>query len=149
MPDSPSVSRYPVSMPAGLTPADEFIEFACLTYHNDDGVIRRRRAERLVLAHPGLAQQRFVVAVVLGDVAAVRRGLAADPGLATRPGGPRAWLPLLYLCFGRGTGARRDCDAVEVARLLLGAGADPNSRALFYDCYHWTAMTGAIGEGEC
>jgi ankyrin repeat protein len=147
MTHSPPVSRsYPAPIPTELTPADELIEFGCLTFQPDDGVLRRRRAERLRTAHQGLAEESFLAAVVLGDVAVVQRALAADPALATRPGGPRGWVPLLYLCFGRITGARGD--AVEVARLLLAAGADPDSHALFHDRYRWTAIAGAIGEGE-
>jgi ankyrin repeat protein len=37
---------------------------------------------------------------------------------------------------------------VEAARVLLDAGADPNARARIYDAYCFTALTGAMGEGE-
>src|SRR3954447_5190698 len=79
---------------------DELIEFACLTFQSDDSLRRRRRAERLARDHAGAARANFLAAGVLGDVTAVERGLAVDPGLATRAGGPRGWTPLLYLCFG-------------------------------------------------
>jgi ankyrin repeat protein len=125
---------YPSPVPTDLSPPDEVVEFACLTFHPDDSRLRRRRAERLALARPALASEGFLAAVVLGDVEAVRRGLALDPGLATRPGGPRGWVPLLYLGFGRLSGAR-GCDAIEVARLLLAAGADPGSFVRFHDRY--------------
>jgi hypothetical protein len=92
---------YPAPVPDGLSPGDELVEYACLTFHPDDGVRRRRRAERLAGLSPGLAGESFFAAVVLGDVAAVRRALAADAGVAARAGGPRGWVPLLYLCFGR------------------------------------------------
>jgi ankyrin repeat protein len=145
VPDVSESRPYPSPVPADLSRADEFIEFACLTFHPDDSVLRRRRAERLAIAHPSLATEDLLAAVVLGDVEAVGRGLASDPGLATRPGGPRGWVPLLYLCFARAPGTP---DAVKVARLLLDAGADPRSTVRFHDRYRWTAVTGAIGEGE-
>jgi hypothetical protein len=88
---------YPAPVPANLSRVDEFIEFGCLTFQPDDSVGRRRRAERLAVTHAGLADESFVAAVLLGDAGAVKRSLAADPGLAVRPGGPRGWVPLLYL----------------------------------------------------
>jgi hypothetical protein len=142
MPDASPSRPYPSPVPAELSRADELVELACLTFHPDDGARRRRRAERL--ADATLSNESFLAAVVLGDVAVVQRALATDPGLATRPAGPRHWVPLLYLTFGRVLRG----DAVEVARLLLAAGADPDSHVLFHDKYHWTAVTGAIGEGE-
>jgi ankyrin repeat protein len=134
--------------PTPSSPADRFVEEACLTFHPDDHPRRRRRAERLWQEHPHLATESFPAAVVLGDVEAVSRHLAADPGLATRASGPRGWAPLLYLTFGRVTPTRPGFDAVQVARRLLAAGADPNARAIFHDRYVFTAVTGAVGEGE-
>jgi len=145
--DSPS-KPYPRPVSAELSRTDQFVEFACLTFQSDDGVRRRRRAERLAADPAALAREDFLAAVILGDVAVVARGLAADPGLATRPGGPRGWVPLLYLCFGRVLAPGAGADAVEVARLLLRAGADPRSHVLFHGRYRWTAVTAAIGEGE-
>lgn len=128
-------------------PADQFIELACLTFGQDDTPARRRRAERLLDADREPLGGDFIASVVVADVAAVRRALSVDGSLATRPGGPRGWVPLLYLCCAR-VQPRPGSDAVAVARLLLEAGADPNSHALFFDRYRWSAITGAVGEGE-
>src|SRR5436309_1663277 len=141
MAERPISRPYPSPLPSELSLADRFVELACLTFHADDGRRRRRRALAMAGASRDLAATSFFAAVVLGDVAAVRRMLAADPGAATRPGGPRGWVPLLYLGFGRVAGDSGRCDAVEVARLLLAAGADPNSHVLFHGRYRWSAIT--------
>lgn len=89
------------------------------------------RAERLLALHPGIARANLHTALVLGDAAAVEASLAADPGLATRPGGPRTWEPMLYVCqtsLCRGHQQRSD-GLVAIARRLLAMGADPNARA--------------------
>lgn len=145
---SSSSRPYPSLVPSSLAPADELVELACLTFQPDDSVGRRRRARRLALANPGLVAESFCAAVVVGDVAVVRELLADDAGAATRPAGPRGWVPLLYLCFSRVMGSRSRCDAVAVAKLLLAAGADPNSHSLFHGRYRFSAITGAVGEGE-
>ena len=107
---------------------------------------RRRRAERLAQARAcELAEQSFGAAVALADADAVRRHLALDASLAARPTGPRGWAPLLYLGFSRVFASPARRDAVEVARLLLAAGADPRSQVLFHGRYRWTAITAAIG----
>jgi hypothetical protein len=65
------------------------------------------------------AREAFAAALVRGDVEAVAATLAADPGAASRPLGSRE--PLLYVTSS-------DAEhAVDCARLLLQAGADPNS----------------------
>src|SRR5262249_16797201 len=56
------------------------------------------RAERLLSLHPGIASASLQTALVLGDAEAVEIRLAKDPTLATRPGGPQNWEPLLYVC---------------------------------------------------
>ena len=132
MAERPTSRPYPSPLPADLSLADQFVELACLTFHSEDGPRRRARASALARASSDLAASSFFAAVVLGDVAAVRRVLAADAGAATQPGGPRGWVPLLYLGFGRVLGDSGRCDAVEVARLLLASGANPNSHVLFH-----------------
>ena len=63
-------------------------------------------------------------------------------------GGPLDWEPLLYACYSRMDGARTDWSTLEVARLLLAHGADPNAGFLWGANYVFTALTGAFGEGE-
>src|SRR5262249_6093692 len=53
-----------------------------------------------------------------------------------------------YLCYGRVTPAPPLGDALAVARLLLERGANPNTYVLLNDVYRFTALTGAMGEGE-
>ena len=64
------------------------------------------------------------------------------------PGGPRDWVPLLYLTYSRVPESLPERDAVAVARLLLDAGADPDSAVILEGPCRFTAITGAIGEGE-
>ena len=86
-------------------------------------------AERLLEEDPEIVSQSINGAVMVGDVAAVRAFLDHDSGLASRPGGPRDGEPLLYLCFSRflRLDPERASSMVEVARLLLEHGADPNA----------------------
>jgi hypothetical protein len=56
---------------------------------------RRDHAEALLALDPELGRQGLDAALVLGEPERVRAALARDPGLATRPGGARDWLPLL------------------------------------------------------
>jgi len=89
---------------------------------------RRDRAERLLELHPAIPRTSFAAALVLGDVAAVERRLAAAPELATRRLGARDWEPLHYVCHGCLAIAARADGIVTVARRLFAFGADPNLR---------------------
>ena len=85
---------------------------------------RKRLAAALLARDPTLAASSLHIACALGDPAAIQAFLEKDPALAKSKGGPRKWEPLIYLCFARaGAG---DAPRAEAARLLLGAGADPN-----------------------
>jgi len=91
------------------------------------------RAVRILALHPGIKSTSLHTALVLGDVAGVERWLAERPALATEPGGPQQWEPLLYVChtcLHRGGPARVD-DLVAIARRLCLLGANPNAE------YHW------------
>jgi ankyrin repeat protein len=91
---------------------------------------RRDRAERLLTLHPGIAGASFYTALLLGDAAAVDVRLAAEPALATAPGGPRGWEPLHYVCHSAvgGASTSREAGLVAVARRLIALGADVNTR---------------------
>jgi ankyrin repeat protein len=123
---------------------DEFIE-AAFWYGSLD------EANAILSTHPAIASSDIHTAAVLGDDAAVRRLLSADPGLATAKGGPRRVEPLVHLCFSRylAHDPGRSDAFVRAATALLDAGADPNSG--FFDESHrpnpeWeSALYGAAG----
>ena len=104
---SRSPRAQPVGEPVGDDESalgDEFLRLGCLNYGEDDPA-RWARAREL---------------------------LAADPARARAQGGPFAWEPLLYLTYSRVDAPGPGRAAVEVARLLLDHGADPNNdQALF------------------
>jgi ankyrin repeat protein len=72
---------------------------------------------------------------------------ASSPVVAAvnAPGGLHRWPPLMYLAYSRAGGDR----AVEVARLLLAAGADANAGYLWDGMPSpFTVLTGVLGHGE-
>ncbi|GAA2497821.1 hypothetical protein GCM10009858_40170 [Terrabacter carboxydivorans] len=118
---------------------------ACLTYTDRDDPARWARAAAILERRPELAVQDVAVAAATGDVAALRRHVAGDAGAATRETGPFRWPPLLYLVYSRVP----QVDAVGSARVLLDAGADPDSGYLWQGLpTPFTALTGVFGEGE-
>jgi ankyrin repeat protein len=86
-------------------------------------------AETILSRYPHVRGANIYAAAVLGNEPAVRAFLAADPKLATAPGGPYAWDALTCLCFSRYLRIDRDrSDAfVRTAQALLDAGASPNT----------------------
>lgn len=135
------------SVPA-TDPAAEFCRLACVTYANDDGPHRWTAARRLLAEHPDLTRGHIWAASAAGRRADVQRLLAADPSLARARGGPFRWRPLCYLAYSRVPSRVAEQDVVEVARLLLAAGADPEEGYLFNgQPYTFTALTGVLGSG--
>ena len=122
---------------------------------------------RLLEQNPWLPRHDFNTAIVCGEVDVVREAIARNPRVAveasTPPSamrgmgggendlyqqlGPKGWTPLLYLSFTRLPLASANDNAVEIARMLLEAGADPNAFFHAGDS-HYTPMTGVAGEGE-
>ncbi|HKQ59820.1 MAG TPA: ankyrin repeat domain-containing protein [Candidatus Polarisedimenticolaceae bacterium] len=103
-------------------PRAEFLEAA--VWHGS-----LERAAAILAEHPEIASGDIYTAAVLGDDAAVRRFLAADPKLATAKSGAHGWEPLSYLCLSkylRLDPARSD-GFVRAATALLDAGADANT----------------------
>ena len=110
---------WPSLVAAAEANPDAFVQAAT------DG--RRQRAEALLAARPEIERDPWV-RLVLG------RGWDGDPN---RPGGPRGWAPLLYVCHSVFA-------SVDLARDLLGRGADPN--ATFRNEYgEMSALYGASG----
>ncbi|MDX6593345.1 MAG: hypothetical protein QOJ13_2541 [Gaiellales bacterium] len=136
----------PISGEADLV--DEFLRLSCLTY-GGDSFERWERARELLAEHPELSSATIHTTAATGDVAAAREALAREPSLAWRPGGPHAWEPLLYLAYSRLNSDRPGHSTLDVARLLLEAGADPNAGFLWEGLTPpFTALTGAFGGGE-
>ncbi len=128
--------------------ADEFLRLACLNCGDDDPA-RWARARELLDANQWLAAANIYTAAAVGDVGTARELLAADPGRARAQGGPYAWEPLLYLAYSRVDPLGSGRSAVDVARLLLEHGADPNAGYLWEGLVPpFTALTGALGSGD-
>ena len=119
---------------------------------NDDAV--RTALDR----DPSAARRSIHVATAVGDVEAVFALLDADPSMADRRGGRRAWTPLLYLCCSRYRRSEPDMTAarVYIARRLIELGADANatgqepgftsdSVTQIFDEHKWQAVEGAAG----
>ena len=118
---------------------------ACLRYDGADDPARWARAAELLQRHPDLPGRDLFVAATVADPASLRAHLEADPGAAVRSGGPFGWPPLLYLAYSRVP----QHDPLECARLLLDAGADPDSGYLWQGVPPpFTVLTGLFGEGE-
>lgn len=103
-------------------------------------------AARILTRWPEIATHDLYIAVATGNRAEVERRLAADPGAATRKGGPLDWEPLLYLAYARLPGG--EMHALDLARTLLDHGA--NANAQFDDGWGnpFKILTGVIGQGE-
>jgi len=103
-------------------------------------------AARILTRWPEIVAHDLYIAVATGDRAEVERRLAADPGAATRKGGPLDWEPLLYGAYARFRGG--EMHALDIARTLLDHGANPNAQ--FDDGWGnpFKVLTGVIGEGE-
>jgi ankyrin repeat protein len=135
--------------PAGAveSPVDVFIRLACLTY-SGWRVSNPVRAQRMLADNPELAHADVYTATAAGDVAAVRALIDANPAVVNAGGGPLRWPLLLYACYSRMNIVDPNHSTLEVARLLLSRGADPNSGFLWEGSYAFTALTGAFGRGE-
>jgi ankyrin repeat protein len=90
---------------------------------------RVREAATMLDAAPDVASHSLAAAAVLGDATQVAQMLAADAGAAIAVDDVRGWPPLLYACYSRWhqIDPRRATGMAEVVRLLLAAGASPNT----------------------
>lgn len=84
-------------------------------------------AARLLEESPGLRGDDPWLACAVGDVQAVRAAIARDPDWVRRAGGPLALPPLHAVVFSSLAQLPAFRDGLrDCARLLLGAGADPD-----------------------
>jgi ankyrin repeat protein len=126
--------------------AAQFIALACLRYDGDDRAWRYANANALLQEVPELVNVDLYCALVAGKLAAVRQHLDKAPTLATQNGGPLDWPPLMYLTYSRVLSTQEE--VLGIAQLLLERGADPDSHVMFDGLYRFSALTGAMGEGE-
>ena len=143
----PFVWSTPQPPAPGTSLADVFVRLACLVY-GDWQRTNVAKARRLLADHPEIASANVYASTATGDVANVRAMLDLDPALVNANGGPLHWAPLLYACYSRMDDGAVGRSTVEVARLLLERGADPNAGFLWNGSYAFTALTGAFGRGE-
>ncbi|HEY1380258.1 MAG TPA: ankyrin repeat domain-containing protein [Gemmataceae bacterium] len=110
-------------------PVAAFIDAACVPLDAGHATGGLEAANAVLATHPHVASASVHTAAVLGDDAAVRRFLAADPAAATAAGGPRGWDALTHLCFSRylRLDPTRSDGFVRAATALLDAGADANT----------------------
>ncbi|MGH9130539.1 MAG: ankyrin repeat domain-containing protein [Acidimicrobiales bacterium] len=105
-------------------------------------------ALHLLESEPSLASASIFTAAVVGDSAQVAELLAGQANLATDLDVERGWPPLLYACYSRWH--RIDPTRMEglssVARLLLDAGASPNTNnGGWPGAGYRSALDGAVG----
>jgi Ankyrin repeats (many copies) len=140
-------SRFPERVSTDTDP-DTFLRLACLSYYDDEPG-QWEQARRLLERDPGIAEGNVYVAAAAAATGALRRVLAADPGAASREGGPFRWEPLCYLAYARHDPGISLEATLETARLLLDAEADPNAGYLWHGLpTPFTVLTGVFGEGE-
>src|SRR6478609_5529136 len=106
-------------------------------------------AEAILAAHPEIEHNSIHVAAILGDDAAVRRFIAADPRNVTKKEAPYDGDALVYLCLSKylRMDKTRSEAFLRTATALLDAGADPNTGFTAKDEYgdFETALYGAAG----
>src|ERR1022692_1476922 len=90
---------------------------------------RLPQAATILESHPGIAAHSVYAAAVLGDARTVSEMLATDASAAMAIDEARGWPPLLHACYSRWhqIDPARAAGQAEVVRLLLEAGASPNT----------------------
>jgi ankyrin repeat protein len=136
---------------------DQFVSLACLCY--DDPHFDHRtfhaRAHEMLRRNPWLAEATLWSAAAAGNAGAVKSILDKDPGWVNRPG-PHGWAPLICACYSRVKPVDDAHSTLDVARLLLDRGADPNACTMKGNAddrldqtpRRFTALTGLFGGGS-
>lgn len=91
------------------------------------------RAIELLSAHPAIAEYSIHTAATVGNVSAVRTFIAANPASATLVTKPDDNAPIIYAVLSK-IKTRLNVDVptrVELVRVLLDAGASPNTSVPF------------------
>ncbi|MCF2505611.1 ankyrin repeat domain-containing protein [Dyadobacter sp. CY107] len=106
-------------------------------------------ADSMLALYPELAGLSIHTAAILGNASAVRDFLSADPALVASVAGPYGGNALVYCCMSKYLRLEKErSDAfLDTARILLEAGADPNSGFWTKGAYpeFETALYGAAG----
>jgi ankyrin repeat protein len=109
-------------------------------------------AEAILALHPEIAQTSIHVAAILGDDAAVRRFISANPRNATKKEEPYGGDALVYLCLSKylRLDPSQSAAFLRAATALLDAGADPNTGFRAKDEYgdFETALYGAAAVAQ-
>ncbi|MFK7856833.1 MAG: ankyrin repeat domain-containing protein [Granulosicoccus sp.] len=128
--------------------AELFIRLGCTQYSGNDRLRNYQRAQRLLEKFPDIADFSFYTALVANNKQAVARNLELDPQKANSTGGPLDWPTLLYTTYSRVINPQDARNSIDITKMLLQCGSDPNSHVILQDTYRFTALTGALGEGE-
>jgi ankyrin repeat protein len=145
---SPSPASAPIETPRDVIA--RFLQFACWDHHTHGTADHRmydRAAQRILAQHPDIARHSLYTAIVCGNVREIERILSAQPEAAREAGGSRGWTPILYLSYTRFTYKATLDNALDIARLLLDHGANPNDFYMAGDS-EYSCLVGAAGEGE-
>jgi ankyrin repeat protein len=129
---------------------DELLQSGCVFSGGPHDVPTKwRRAERIHARYPELARGNLHAAVLCGELEHVERLLRTNPSRVHEKAGPQCWEPLLVLCYGRLPICAAET-SVDIARLLLDAGADPSCAFVTTDDWRlrFCALTGLMGRGE-
>ncbi|MEE9334628.1 MAG: ankyrin repeat domain-containing protein [Granulosicoccaceae bacterium] len=125
-----------------------FIQLGCVQYSGNDTLRNYKRARRLLASFPDIAQFSFFTALVANNAKAVRKHLESDSRLATSSGGPLGWPPILYAIYSRIGEPEGTMHSLSIVSQLLEYGASADSHLMLDGTYRFTALTGAMGEGE-
>ncbi|MEE3625411.1 ankyrin repeat domain-containing protein [Nitrospirillum sp. BR 11752] len=117
--------------------------------YEQDGAGRGAVAARLLARHPEIAKASIHTAVAAHDLDAVRAFLKKDARLAQDRSDFDGWTPLIRLAYARlpAGGADGGAVALDIATLLLDAGADPDA-GWSDQGPEFNPLVGVIGEGE-
>ncbi|MGB9123425.1 MAG: ankyrin repeat domain-containing protein [Candidatus Angelobacter sp.] len=109
-------------------------------------------ADAILATHPEITHNSIHVAAILGDDAAVRRFISAEPRNVSRKEAPYDGDALVYLCLSKylRLDKTRSDAFIRAATALLDAGADPNTGFTAKDEYgdFETALYGAAGVAQ-